>query len=204
MNITYNTAEERLKLPHYGRLVQSMIERACTLTDRRQRQAYAEKIVAVMVLLNPQMRSTPNYKQICWNHLAFMANYQLDVDYPCTIEREAENKPMQKVSYPGCKIQYRHYGLLLEKTVKKLSAMPAGSPGRSRLVSMTAARMKRSLTEWKGTGVENERIGRDLAAYTDGKVNAEEAASLLEKNFVPQRNFHAPNQNNRSYRRNRK
>jgi len=61
MNITYNTAEKHLKLPNYGRLVQSMIERAMTITDRKQRQAYAEKIFSVMILLNPQMRNTPNY-----------------------------------------------------------------------------------------------------------------------------------------------
>lgn len=204
MNITYNTAEKRLKLPNYGRLVQTMIEHAVTITDRRQRQAYAEKIFSVMTLLNPQMRNTPNYKQTCWNHLAFMSGYELDVDYPCEIEREDEKKHTHRLSYPDNRIRYRHYGLLIEKTIKKLGTMPADSPGRDKLISMTAARMKRNLSEWRGDGVENEKIGRDLSVYTEGKVGAEETMRILEKNTAPQRTFQGQGQGYRSYRRNRK
>jgi len=204
MNITYNTAEKQLKLPNYGRLVQSMIDRAMTITDRKQRQAYAEKIFSVMVLLNPQMRSTPNYKNICWNHLAFMSDYQLDVDYPCEIDREGEKKHINKLPYPNNKIRFRHYGLLLEKTVKKLSTMPADSPGRDKFISMTAARMKRNLNEWRGDNVENEKVGRDLALYTEGKVTEEETLRAMERNATQQRGVQGQIQGYRSYRRNRK
>lgn len=204
MNITYNTAEERLKLPHYGRLIQSMVGKACKLTDRRERQTYAEKIVTIMISLNPQMRSTPNYEQTCWNHLAFISDYQLDIDYPCPIDRETEMKPIHRVSYPNSKIQYRHYGLLVENVVRKLCAMPADSPDREYLISRVAACMKRNLSEWKEAEVENDKIARDLAAYTDGQVSETTVTDLLCKNFMPQRSFQTPNLNNRPNRRNKK
>lgn len=179
--ITYNTSLEHLKLPKYGRHVQMMIDRALTIEDAQQRQAYAENIIRVMDQLNPQMRRTPRYEQILWNHLALMSNYQLDITYPCEIERLTEEAKPHKLSYPGHKIRYRHYGHMLEEALEKLANMDSDTGYRDQYISIVAARMKQDLAYNKGDGLENERIGRDMESYTRGNVKAEEVVHALEQ-----------------------
>lgn len=187
-NYTYNTSQEQLLLPKYGRMVQTMIERACTIEDKQQRQAYAENIIHVMDLLNPQMRRTPKYKQILWNHLAYMSNYQLDIDYPCEIEKTSEELRPHKLSYPGHKIHFRHYGYLLEDALKKLENIAPDAEYRESYICMVAARMKHDLIERKGEEIENDKIGRDIELYTQGKVTADEVLNILQQH-TPQRGY---------------
>lgn len=180
MSFRYNTTEERLRLPQYGRLVQDMVDHALTLTDKAQRQTFAEMTIRVMEQLNPQLRSTPNHKQILWNHLADIANHQLDIDYPCEIDEQKSLQP-QKLSYPGNRIRYRHYGHLIESTLEAVKNLPADASQQTRneLISSVAFRMKSYLTEWRGTGIDDSKVGHDIEAYTDGKVGANEVAALL-------------------------
>jgi len=176
----YNTTEERLKLPQYGRAVQTMVERAVAMPTKPMRQAYAERTVRVMRLLNPQVESRPDYLQILWNHLAFMADYKLDIDYPCEIEEHKVGVHPSKLSYPGHRIRYRHYGHLVEQALTNLREMPADAPERRSLTQLIALRMKRYLADWKGDGIENDKVARDIEQYTDGKVSVEEAIEALE------------------------
>ena len=64
--------------------------------------------------------------------------------------------------------------------------------------------MKRNLNEWRGDSVENEKIGRDLALYTEGKVAEEETLRAMEKNAAQPKGMQGQAQGYRSYRRNRK
>ncbi len=180
MKMEYNTTEERLRLPQYGRLVQEMIDRAERLKSKPARQAYAGHIVEVMTLLNPQLCNTPNYEQTFWNHLAYMSGYTLDIDYPCPIEHNTKSSAPHKLAYPGNKIRFRHYGHILESLLAELRKMPANAPGRDAFIRMVALRMKRYLADWKGDGIEDEKVGRDVAMYTDGAVTADEVIRQLE------------------------
>ncbi len=189
---TYNTSQTQLILPKYGRLVQNMIEHACSITDAQQRQTFAESIIRVMDLLNPQMRRTPKYKQILWNHLAYMSGYQLDITYPCEIEQQITNGAVpHKLPYPGHKIRYRHYGHLLEEALSKLISMAPDSEFREFYICTVAARMKHDLLERPGEEIEDDKIGRDIEQYTQGKVSAEEVVNILQQH-IPQRNVSYP------------
>lgn len=208
--IEYNTTEAPLKLPLYGRMVQEMVDRALTLSDKRVQQAYAYRIIQVMDLLNPQLRTTPNYEQTLWNHLAYMADYKLDIDYPCEIEVHHDNVHPAKLEYPSKvgntnNIRYRHYGYLVERALKKLEGLSLNDPLRDDLIRTVAVRMKRNLAEWKGDGVENEKVGRDMAMYTHDVVQPDEAIHFLElaeqkARRTPQPRFNN-NGNNRRGRR---
>ena len=187
--ITYNTEEERLKLQKYGRLIQELIKRAKAIENQAGRQAMAERIVKVMAALNPQMRSHPNYKQTLWNHLAFLADYQLDIDYPYEIETYGKDKNPRKLSYPGNRIRFRHYGHLIEDTLMKLKEMGKNQPERKGIIKMLGIRMKGALTEWRGDYVDNEKVARDIEDYTDGAVCFDEAIQLLESANTPKRQF---------------
>lgn len=166
----YNSTREVLKMPEYGRLVQDMVEYALTIENRAERQQYAEAIVEVMIGLNDKMKDVPDFQHKIWDHLALLANYKLDIDYPFEITRhDKEHTSPGKLSYPQGRIRFRHYGRLIEKAMADLCSMPEGKE-RDELTRLVANRMKRNLADWKGDGVEDSKVAFDIAYYTDGKV----------------------------------
>ena len=165
----YNSTRERLAMPEYGRLVQDMVHHALTIADRNERQNYAKAIITVMAGVNPGMKNVPDFRRKLWDHLAFMANYQLDIDYPFPITHYNEEKEKPHLTYPGHEIKWRHYGHLIEEAVKSLTEMP-DTAQRRQLLRQVGTRMKRSLAEWKGDGVEDAKVARDIAAYTEGAL----------------------------------
>lgn len=166
----YNSTREALKLPEYGRMVQNMVEYALTLTDKAERQSYAEAIVRVMMGLNPQMADVPDYQHKIWDHLAYLADYKLDIDYPFEITRHEGERPRPaKLAYPKNNIRFRHYGHLIETAIDELNEMADG-PQREAFTRLLANRMKRNLADWKGDGVQDTKVARDIAYYTEGRV----------------------------------
>lgn len=194
----YNTNEERLRLPQYGRGVQQMVDAALAETRRSVQQVMAERIVKVMAAVNPDVANSPDANTILWNHLAYMSDYKFDITYPCEIEKHVCGEHPGKLSYPGHRIRYRHYGYLLEQALRNLGQLPPQFLGRDEMIQAVALRMKRDLADWKGDGIENEKVGRDLASYTDGKVGVEETIALLENAERRNRNS---SRNNRRGRR---
>lgn len=157
-------------MPEYGRGIQNMVDYALTLTDRDERQRCAQTIVSIMGNMFPHLRDVPDFKHKLWDHLAVMADYRLDIDYPYEITRaEQLTKKPQPMIYPMKRIRYRHYGYLLETLLKKLKDMPEGEE-REALTQLVADQMKRSLFNWNKDAMDDEKIAADVAAYTGGKV----------------------------------
>lgn len=167
--VTYNTSRKQLKLPEYGRLVQQMSEIAVNIEDRSERQAYAEAIIALMANFNPQMKNVPDYHVKLWDHLAYMTDYQLDIDYPVTITPKEKNNRPSPLKYPQTQIRFRHYGHLVEEAVR-IMMETSDETLRNELMMQIANRMKRNLADWKGDGVEDDKVAHDLELYTQGKM----------------------------------
>lgn len=166
----YNTQQKRLPMPEYGRGIQNMVDHALTIEDRAERQRCANTIVNIMGSMFPHLRDIPDFKHKLWDHLAVMADYKLDIDYPYEITPAAAVHSRPKpLAYPMKRIRYRHYGFLLESLLKKLKDMEDG-PERDALISLVANQMKQSLYNWNKDGMDEEKVASDLAAYTDGKV----------------------------------
>lgn len=165
----YNTKEEKLRLPEYGRLVQQMAKHALEIEDRAQRQAYAEGIIRIMSHLAPQKRNVPDFEHKLWDHLAFITDYELDVDYPFEIRKKDPSQRPAHLCYPQGKIRFRHYGRLLERAINKAADMPEGAT-RQELVTTIANRMKHNLDAWKGDNVREDKVATDLADYTEGRI----------------------------------
>lgn len=83
----YNTNRPRLKMPSYGRNVQQMVEECLAVENPDERQDYAERIVEIMATLTQQSLRNNEVKQKLWNHLAYIADYKLNVNFPCEINR---------------------------------------------------------------------------------------------------------------------
>lgn len=167
----YNTQREKLLMPEYGRAVQDMVNHAVSLEDRAQRQACAEAIVAVMANMQPQMREQPDFIHRLWDHLAYISNYQLDIDYPCEITHlSQETTKPTPLKYPTKKIRQRQYGRTLESYLEELSKMPQGEE-RDALLTLVANQMKQSLYIWNRDAMDDEKVAMDIARYTEGRVN---------------------------------
>ena len=125
----YNTQRKKLPMPEYGRGIQEMVDYALTLENREERQRCARTIVSIMGNMFPHLRDVPDFKHKLWDHLAIMADYKLDIDYPYEVTPRkvgGDSKP-SPMAYPMKKIRYRHYGALLEALIRKLAEMPEGA-----------------------------------------------------------------------------
>ena len=84
----YNTQQRTLPLPEYGRSVQNMVDHALTIEDRAERQRCANTIINIMGGMFPHLRDVPDFKHKLWDHLAIMADFKLDIDYPYEIVKK--------------------------------------------------------------------------------------------------------------------
>lgn len=169
--VDYNTQRHVLVMPEYGRCVQEMVEYAKTLPDREQRLHCAEYIISVMATMARQQATAADLRQKLWNHLAAIANYELDIDYPITVERLEDNKATHEpVPYPQQNISRRHYGAITAALAQQLATMEP-SPMRDELTRMVANQMKRNLARWNKDAMNDERVFSDLADLTDGHIS---------------------------------
>lgn len=72
----------------YGRGVQTMVEQCLKIEDRATRQAYAQRIVVAMAAVSQQSLRNRDVLVKLWNHLAQIADYKLDIDYPVQITQK--------------------------------------------------------------------------------------------------------------------
>ncbi|MBQ0164883.1 MAG: DUF4290 domain-containing protein [Bacteroidaceae bacterium] len=84
----YNTKLDAIRMREYGRVIQQMIDQAIELDTREERQIAAADIVAAMAKISGERGNTPEKQAKLWNHLAYIADYRLDIDYPVEITRK--------------------------------------------------------------------------------------------------------------------
>ena len=199
----YNTQEKRLPMPEYGRAVQKMVDHAVTIEDRAERQRCANTIIAVMGNMYPQLRDMPDFKHKLWDHLAVMADFKLDIDYPYEVaDPDTLHATPQRIEYPKGSIRYRHYGRCVEEMIKKACAMPDGEE-RDQLIRLIAAQMKKEYILWNKESVEDEKIIEDIKEYSDGAIclNAEKLNLGVYRAPSQQQN---KNQKGKNFRKNKK
>ena len=167
----YNTQRKKMELPEYGRSVQNMVDHALTIEDREERQRCANTIVNIMGGMFPHLRDVPDFKHKLWDHLAIMADFKLDIDYPFEIVKKEDLviKP-ERLAYPNGALRYRHYGRFLESMIKKLSEMEDGEE-KEALLHMLAVQMKKNLYNWNKEGIEDQKIVDDLREYSNGAID---------------------------------
>ena len=166
----YNTQREQLKISDYGRNVVKLIHYAKHLDTREERTRMANTIVDVLAQLNPKIKERTDYKQILWDHLMLMANYDLDVDSPYPVNREeTEGFHPRHLSLRESRIRYPHYGRTLEDMVKAVAALPE-SDERTALTAQIAQTMKRQYLLWNRDTVDDSLITEQLSELSDGRL----------------------------------
>ncbi len=194
----YNTELKKLALPEYGRNIQNMVDHCITIEDREERKRCANTIINIMGNLFPHLRDVNDFKHILWDHLAIIADFKLDIDYPYEIIKK-ENlyaKP-PRLPYSNSRMRYRHYGHTLELMIKKATEMEPGEE-KEYLIKLIANQMKKSFLTWNKESVDDRKIFKDLDELSKGKIVwNEEEHKLTESRDILARNNTNNNTNNK-------
>ncbi len=183
----YNTTREPLKLPEYGRNIQRMVDYMKSIEDREERNLAARTIVAIMANMYPQNREMENFEHKLWDHLAIMADFDLDIDapYPLPTEEKLQEKP-RKVPYSTHTIRYKHYGFLVEQLLREVAEME-DEAARDYAVTAIANHMKKQYLTWNRAQVNDQVIFKDIEEITGGAVKVKEGTVLKDaRELVPQ------------------
>ncbi|MBQ0023211.1 MAG: DUF4290 domain-containing protein [Prevotellaceae bacterium] len=166
----YNTERNKLMMPEYGRSVQQMVEHCKTLKDKEKRMQCANSIIMTMANIVEHTADKEDFKKKLWNHLAAIANYELDIDYPVDIERvDDENARPEKIDYPQKRIRKRNYGSIVESFAGHLAEMDDAAKSEQ-LSLLIANHMKRDLSNWSVDSMSDSKVVEDLAQFTNGKI----------------------------------
>lgn len=179
--LDYNTQREHLVLREYGRTVQSMVDQAIEIPDKKERQKRANAIISIMERMFPHQSGQQDYRNKLWDQLAIMSDFRLDIDYPCDVSnaKKISDKP-SPMPYSMTTIPVRHYGKMVFQMFERLKTMPDGAE-YDELVRLTANQMKRDLIQWGHGSVDDEKVIADLARFTDGRVQLDPSRFVFEK-----------------------
>jgi hypothetical protein len=173
MSFDYNTSRKQLALPEYGRNIHNMVDYIKSIEDRTERNRLSNAIIAIMGNLNPHLRDINDFKHKLWDHLAIIADFELDIDYPYEVpQRETFMQSPRRVPYGTHDITFRHYGKAIELMIEAAIEMPEGSE-QTALITVVANHMKKSYLTWNRDTVGDDVILNDLKRLSKGKLSTE-------------------------------
>lgn len=186
MNYDYNTQRKRMALPEYGRNVQKMVDHIKTLEDRDERNRAAKTIISIMGNLNPHLRDIGDFKHKLWDHLALIANFELDIDSPYPVPEPSKfvEKPKQ-VPYKQGDIRFLHYGRIIELMINAASDMEDGDE-KEYFTTLIVNQMKKSYITWNRGQVADAVIIGDMKLLSRGRLKMTDGVKILEvKELIP-------------------
>ena len=202
MDFDYNTSRKQLVLPEYGRNIQKMVDHVKTIEDDTERNRLAHAIVGIMGNLNPHLRDINDFKHKLWDHLAIIANFELDIEFPYEIPKaEMFRQKPRIVPYGTHEITYRHYGKAIESIIETVCEMEDGED-KMRMTNVVANHMKKSYLMWNRDTVSDDVILKDLAKLSKNRLDLSQV-KLLEVREVQQQNRPRRPQRNKNQRKNK-
>ena len=192
----YNSQREQLILPEYGRNIQQLVRHAKTIEDKEERQVYIERIIKLMMQVNPQ-KITEELIDRLWKHVFIIAEYDLDVTPPSGFQPNPEDdeKLPEKIGYPNVKPPYPHYGQNVQKLIFKCSELEDGYK-KDEFKKIIGSYMKMAYKTWNSEHyVSDEIIKGDLQAISKGALTLGEDVVLQTVNV---------GSNNGTYKRRKK
>lgn len=210
-NFQYNTRHRDIRIQEYGRHVQNMVDYATTIEDKAERQAVAESIVDIMINMTDPGNKTGDSLAKAWKHIFFMSEDTLDVEVPAGVE-VSDVKDLfihEPLEYPQMDIDFKHYGLNVQKMLKKAQNME-NLEHREAYVRVIGSYMKMAYRTWhKEQFVNDEIIKNDIEGMTKGKIKAVledtqfNTLKVPPKKKTPSRSHHS-NKRHRSNNNNKK
>lgn len=171
-DITYNTAKEPLLISEYGRMVQELLRQHNEIPEGPERKRYVDRVIKLMLQMQPQIREQEDYKARLWKHAIRIAG-ELGVEIPEGIDvtPKEETDLAVKLPYPAVKMKWRHYGRNIQSMVAKTIGMEEG-PEKDYATKIIAYYMKVAYVAWNRSTnfVTEEVIRADLYEMSEGKL----------------------------------
>lgn len=167
----YNTNRSKLKMPEYGRNIQSMVDYLRTIEDPEKRQKNAEAIIELMGVLNPHLKNVEDFRHKLWDHLYYIADFDLEIDspYPKPTPEKLHKKP-EVLAYPTPNRKNRHFGRNFNAILQR-ALNETDQEKRKGFTATIAYYMKLAYTNWHNEPVQDDAIKAELIAITDGALN---------------------------------
>lgn len=184
-HMNYNTTQEFVTMPEYGRNVQQMVEYAKSIEDAGMRQAFAEKIVDIMSYIAPNQVKSEDYRIKLWHHLFEIAGYDIDVMPPDGVKPTPEDSRLhpEKVPYPKPQPKWRHYGHGVHQLMEKAKSLEQGGKKES-LTTALASFMKLSYKiHNRDSFVTDDQIRNDLYQMSEGALHAHVIKNLDDPSY---------------------
>jgi hypothetical protein len=179
----YNTQNDDMLLPEYGRHVHRMAQHLRDIPDAQERSRAAHQIIEVMSMLNPQSKEASDQRQKLWDHLHLMAGSGVELDSPFP---KPEHDPIfhtaSRPEYPNQNIRIRHYGKIVEEFITATQSMPDG-PERQALAEQVANFMKMSYRNWNKIVLNDEDVFQDLRKLSNGQISLSSEDTVLGNSF---------------------
>ena len=178
--MAYNTQQEFLIMPEYGRNVQQLVRHAQKLEETAYRQQFCEQIVDLIQQLYPQSKSVEDYREKLWKHLFQIAKYDLDATTPSGIvpSPEDEKKRPDRVPYPFSDTRFKHYGNNIQRLIRRAVDMEEG-PVKEGFVQTIGSYMKLAYKTWNREHYVNDEIIKgDLETLSGGKLTLEDNSRI--------------------------
>ena len=168
-DIDYNTSKQELIYSEYGRTVQELLQKANEIEDAGDRQAYVERVIKLMLQMQPSVKQQENYEERLWKHAFRIAGGELNVEVPEGINAapDAEGKTPEPLPYPDTNKRMLHYGKNVLQLIEEGKKLEDG-PERDLITYTAAYYMKVALSDWRDGKFYNEdMIRKDLYEISD-------------------------------------
>ncbi len=165
----YNTQRKHLVIREYGRNTQELIQHAKTLENREMRQEYVERIVELILSMNPGTRNVADFRLKVWAHVLEIANYELDIDLPDNIPEKKKLEKPEPLAYPNLNRRLRHYGQHVKTMINKAKTMEDKEKQEAYLQSI-ASYMKLCYKAWNRENMSNEIIHEEFKILSKGEL----------------------------------
>lgn len=180
-NFQYNTINQAIRIPEYGRHVQNLVDYAVEIEDKKERQEVAERIIEIIIAISNESKNNNDYVHKAWKHLFYIANNKLEVDLPQGIKlgNTQDLFAHEKIDYPQMDIDFKHYGQNVQKMLEKAISME-NNDHKIEYINMVGSYMKMAYKTWhKEQFINDEIIKNDIIAITKGQLTD----SLSDINF---------------------
>ena len=178
--MAYNTQQEFLIMPEYGRNVQQLVRHAQKIEDPAYRQQFCEQIVDLIQQLYPQSKSVEDYREKLWKHLFQIAKYNLVATTLSGVvprPEDAKKRP-DRVPYPQSDTKFKHYGNNIQRLIRRAVEMEGG-PVKDGFVQTIGSYMKLAYKTWNREHfVSDDLIKGDLEILSNGKLSLEENSRI--------------------------
>ena len=166
----YNTQRSKLIMPEYGRHVQKMINRVKDIEDRDKRNEQIRSVVAVMGILNPQLRDISDFRHKLWDHVQIISDFQIDIDspYPTPTRETFVNRP-NPIPLEKTLLKAAHYGRNIQNMIEMVANKEEGE-SRNNMILVLANYMRQQYLIWNKDTVTEETIFKDLNTLSEGKI----------------------------------